>query len=85
MLFQTVCRIRNKDSDYHRNPTSITDLMLPDQYKVFKTEIPFLLHHINKEGKLGLIFITENILDFLNESDIWMANGTYKSAPLMFS
>ncbi|CAI6363526.1 unnamed protein product [Macrosiphum euphorbiae] len=66
MLSQTVRRTRNKYNDYPTNPINITDLILPDQYKVTKTGVPFLLHDINKEGKRSLIFTTENNLDFLN-------------------
>jgi len=85
MLSQTVRRTRNKYNDYPTNPINITDLILPDQYKVTKTGIPFLLHDINKEGKRSLIFTTENNLDFLSESDVWMADGTFKSVPPLFS
>jgi len=76
MLSQTVRRTRNKYNDYPTNPINITDLILPDQYKVTKTGVPFLLHDINKEGKRSLIFTTENNLDFLSESDVWMADRT---------
>jgi hypothetical protein len=85
MLFQTVRRTINKYNDYSTNPTNITDLILPDQYKVTKTGIPFLLHDINKEEKRSLIFTTKNNLDFLSESDVWMADGTFKSVPSLFS
>jgi len=64
MLSQTICRIRNKYNDYPTNPTNITDLILPDQYKVTKAGNPFLLLNINKKEKRSLIFTTENNLDF---------------------
>ncbi|KAF0761282.1 Uncharacterized protein FWK35_00029754 [Aphis craccivora] len=78
----TVRRTRNKYNYYPTNPINITDLILPDQYKVTKTGVPFLLHDIKKEGKRSLIFTTENNL---GKSDVWMADGTFKSVPPLFS
>lgn len=85
MISQTVRRKRNRENNFPTNPMNVADLILPEQYKVTKTGNQFLLHDINDEGKRCLIFSTENNLDLLSESDVWMADGTFKSVPPLFS
>ena len=70
-LKKTIRRARRRAANVPPEPTSLNDLEIPEVYKeVQNTRI--------------LIFGTQNNIEVMNTSSVWLADGTFKSAPNIF-
>lgn len=84
-MTQTVRRTRNKNEMHPVNPRNLIELELADEYKTtFKGE-EFLLFDSGPAMNRLLIFGTSSNLKFLKECDEWYLDGTFKTAPPLFS
>jgi len=66
-------------------PTSTTDFRLLEPYTLTYNGERFLLEDATTNNDRILIFATQKNLDILAESDHWMADGTFKTAPPYFT
>ena len=79
---QAIVRARNK-----KNPTPKLELF-PNDLKYTADQGLFLRFGgwiSEEEQTLGLIFFSENRLMMMNNSTTWFADGTFKTAPSLFS
>ena len=66
-------------------PKSLEQLFLPEEYKLTSKGEPFLLYDSGPETQRILIFGTQRNLEMLQLSKVWLADGTFKTAPLLFT
>ena len=66
-------------------PVSLEQLALPDMYKRTSKDEQFLLYNSGQETQRILIFSTHQNLEMLQLSRVWLADGTFKTAPLLFT
>ena len=70
------------------NPASLEELVIPHNYQMCPVgrdnEELFLLYDSGAVNDRILVFGTERNLDFLQLSDGWYADGTFKVAPPLF-
>ena len=66
-------------------PTTLEQLIIPEEFmRTSKAEL-FLLHDSGPEIQRILIFATQKNLDMMHFSRVWLADGTFKTAPLLFT
>ena len=75
---------RRKDEFPTATPQSLTDLVIPNRYKRTKRNELFLMYDSGPSEDRLLIFSTERDLDYLKNSKELFADGTFKTAPLLF-
>lgn len=84
--------LREKAKKLPSNPRTIEDLeLIPRVFSVTKDTGEFFLlydscsdeDYLDENGRI-LIFATESNLRMLFKSDVWFADGTFKSAPSIF-
>ncbi|KAE9528681.1 hypothetical protein AGLY_012256, partial [Aphis glycines] len=75
-LSRTIQRSRNRNNVPPPNPVTIDSLVIPSEYTLTLSDLPFLLI---------LIFTTNKNLNVLNDSEMWFADGTFKSVPNIFT
>lgn len=83
LLSRTICRVRSKSQACPHNPLTISDLDLPNEYKLLNNK-QFLLYDNKKENRI-LIFSTIDNLKILKNNKNWMADGTFWTVPKLFS
>jgi hypothetical protein len=70
------------------NPTNLSELFIPDSFKVTDAGQPFLLFD-NRNSQptepIILIFSTFQNLDMMTNCDHWYADGTFKTTPPLFA
>ena len=66
-------------------PVSLEQLTLPDMYKRTSKDEQFLLYDSGQETQRILIFGTHQNLETLQLFRVWLADGTFKTAPLLFT
>ena len=66
-------------------PDTFEQLILPKEYKRTSKGEPFLLYDSGAETQRILIFGTKRNLEMLHNSRVWLADGTFKTAPLLFT
>ena len=65
--------------------TTLEQLIIPEEFmRTLKDEL-FLLHDSGLEIQRILIFATQKNLDMLQFSRVWLADGTFRTAPLLFT
>ncbi|KAI6656232.1 hypothetical protein LOD99_1565 [Oopsacas minuta] len=63
-------------------PTALAELFLPAEYQRTAKEEQFLLYNSGEDdAHRFLIFGTQRTLGMLQQSKIWLADGTFKTAP----
>ena len=68
--------LRSQDSSHH---------ILPPEYKKTAKGEQFLLYDSGPEVERILIFGTQQNLEMLQLSQVWLADGTFKTAPTLFT
>ena len=66
-------------------PESLHDLVIPPEFMITAKEENFLLFDSGPELTRILIFGTQKNCDLLTTSHIWLADGTFKTAPQLFA
>lgn len=84
LMKKAVQRIRSKNNEAFANPTSLLDLVIPATYSKIKDE-PFLLYDSGPVQDRLLIFSTKKNLAHMARCDHWYADGTFNTAPQLFS
>ncbi|KAK9707759.1 hypothetical protein QE152_g27644 [Popillia japonica] len=84
-LKKTVQRVRNELRGAPANPRNLIELVLPENYKRTTDGELFLLFDSGPEEQRILLFSTQRNLSFMEQCDHWYADGTFKSAPPLFS
>ena len=83
-LKRTIQRQREKDNAAPAQPTSLEELVIPLEYtKTGKGDI-FLLYDSGPHLHRILIFGTHHNIEMLAASQVWLADGTFKTAPALF-
>ncbi|XP_022160472.1 uncharacterized protein LOC111026661 [Myzus persicae] len=89
-LSRTIQRSRNRNNVPPPNPVTVDSLVIPSEYTLTLSNLPFLLYDSknNENWDINnriLIFTTNENLNILNDSEIWFADGTFKSVPNIFN
>ena len=84
-LKRTIQRQRVRLQAAPVQPTSLEQLTLPEEYKRTSKGEQFLLYDSGPETQRILIFGTQRNLEMLEQSTVWMADGTFKTAPALFT
>ena len=85
LMKRTLQRARQQVDQPPPNPTSLTELEFPEKYTKTIDEHPFLLYDSGPSNDRILLFTTQRNLDLMAQSDHWFADGTFKSAPQLFT
>ncbi|KII67194.1 hypothetical protein RF11_11353 [Thelohanellus kitauei] len=67
------------------SPNSLSSLALPIEYTLSHRGEQFLQYDSGPDENRMLIFSTNNNLELLRSSDCWYCDGTFKTAPSLFS
>ena len=84
-LKRTIQRQRVHQLAAPAQPTSLEQLVLPAAYQQTAKGEQFLLYDSGPETQRILIFGTQRNLEMLQLTEYWMADGTFKTAPPLFS
>jgi len=89
-LSRTIQRSRNRNNVPPPNPVTVDSLVIPSEYTLTLSNLPFLLYDSknNENWDINnriLIFTTNENLNILNDSEIWFADGTFKSVPNIYN
>ena len=66
-------------------PATLEQRILPPEYKQTAKGEQFLLYDSGPEVQRILIFGTQQNLEMLQLSQVWLADGTFKTAPTLFT
>ncbi|XP_015114401.1 uncharacterized protein LOC107039349 [Diachasma alloeum] len=83
-LQRQVQRARRKSVPQLQTPASREDLILDDYFTTTMKGEQFLLHDSTGKDRF-LIFTTRKNLEYLSTSQMWFADGTFRSVPGIFS
>ena len=81
-LTKMIKRAQNRNNP--REPNTLVELIVPDDLKFTNNNKLFLLRQSDIGNEKVLLFSTENNLKKLAESNYWIMDGTFKTAPNMF-
>jgi len=84
LLKRTIQRTRNLTKCRLSNPTSLLDLTILDYLTKTSKKADFLLFDSGSGLDHILIFATHKNLEIFSKCKEWYADGTFKSAPLLF-
>ena len=84
-LKRTIRRQRQLTSSVQPQPASLEDLEIPEEYKRTNKGDLFLLFDSGPELQRILIFGTHQNTGMLEASQFWLADGTFKTAPTLFT
>ena len=82
---RTVRRERQAIDAAPVQPDSLQELVIPPEYQTTAKGDNFLLYDSGPSAQRILIFGTLCNVEMLNASHIWLADGTFKTAPALFS
>lgn len=85
-LVKSVQRYR-ASSGVPKNPRSLAELVLPDEYQKTVKGEPFILYDSASDGEIDnrmIIFGTRENLNFLKQCDHIYMDGTFSSVPVLF-
>ena len=83
-LKRTLQRQREKENAAPAQPTSLEELVIPLEYTKTGKGDNFLLYDSGPNLHPILILGTHRNIEMLAASQIWLADGTFKTAPLLF-
>ena len=66
------------------NPTSLEDLVIPQEYQVTLNSHSLLMHDFGDRPDRIRIFSTNEILGKISHYSDWFVDGTFKVTPLLF-
>src|SRR5436190_16314831 len=81
-LRQSVKRIRCVDSP--AEPQSLEDLIIPEDLQKTLDGLNFLIKDSTLGNNRTLLFTTVNNIKYLENSSIWIMDGTFKTVPTIF-
>ena len=81
-LKKMIRRVRQQSDP--TNPQNLTDLIIPNEFKITHNNVNFLLFDSGSSVNRILIFTTDSNLQVLASSKNWYCDGTFHSAPLVF-
>ena len=84
-LKRTIRRQRQSTTNFRPQPATLEDLQIPDEYQRTNKGDLFLLFDSGPETQRILIFGTHTNTEMLVASQSWLADGTFKTAPPLFS
>jgi hypothetical protein len=85
LIKRTIQRARQQNNLPLTNPTSLTELDLPERYTQTIIGHPFLLYDIGPSNDRILLFSTQRNLDLMARCNHWYADGTFKASPYLFT
>ena len=85
LIKRTIQRARQHNNLPLTNPTSLTELELPEPFTQTINGHPFLLYDSGPSNNRILLFSTQRNLDLMTQCNHWYADGTFKSAPQLFT
>ena len=84
-LREMVRRKRKRQDDHPPNPGNRADVVVPPNLRRTRDGRPFLLFDSGLgDGHRMLIFSTEELLQRLENAEVWMCDGTFKISPSLF-
>ena len=84
-LKRTIWRQRQIINHAYPQPLTLADLVLSLEYQQTTKSDQFKLYDSSQEhSNRFIIFGTHQNIDMLRNSQIWLADGTFKSAPALF-
>ena len=84
-LKRTIRRERQSIDAAPAQPESLEHLIIPPEYQVTQKGDNFLLFDSGPGSQRIIMFGTQENVEMLNASQIWLADGTFKTAPPLFS
>ena len=70
----------------HPQPLTLADLVLPTEYQQINKGNQFILYDSGQDhSNRFIIFGTHENVEMLKNSQIWLADGTFKSTPALFA
>ena len=66
-------------------PTTLEQLIIPEEFMRTSKDELFLLYDSGPEIQRIIIFATQKNLDMLQFSRVWLADGSFRTAPLLFT
>ena len=86
-LKRDIQRTRVRAGNVPANPVRLSDLDLPEEYRLTIVETDFLLHDSGPEDGEDrfLVFATHDAMEKLVLAEKWLADGTFKTVPKLFS
>ena len=85
-LKRTIRRQRQIINHAYPQPLTLADLVLPIEYQQTAKGDQFILYDSGQEhSNCFVIFGTHQNIEMLRSSQIWLADGTFKSAPALFA
>ena len=85
LIKRTIQRARQHNNLPLTNPTSLTELEFPEPFTQTINGHPFLLYDSGPSNNRILLFSTQRNLDLMTQCNHWYADGTFKSAPQLFT
>lgn len=77
-------RARNEVVSYPENPSSLEEIILPEEFSITEKNENFLFYDSGSENNRIIMFATKENLQFLSRSDGWHIDGTFETAPKLF-
>ena len=84
-LKRTIQRQRERELAAPVQPLSLEELIFPPDYQQTAKGEQFLIYDSGPESERILIFATQQNLEMLESSQYWLADGTFKISPELFS
>jgi hypothetical protein len=85
LIKRTIQRTRQREGRAPPCPTNLRDLVIPEEFTQSSSGEPFLLFDSGPSEDRLLIFSTRRNLQLLAQCEHWYADGTFKTAPPLFS
>lgn len=82
---RTVRQARSVEGGSLAVPHRREDIKLPEKFKRTNAGQDFLLFDSGTDNSRILVFTTHENLNFLKHSDVWLVDGTFKVAPVLFN
>lgn len=84
-LKRSIQRLRRTINDLPREPSSFAEIAIPENSIRTLSDSAFLLFDNQDFNERILIFATESSFNLLSQSSEWFCDGTFKTAPLLFT
>lgn len=84
-MARTIRSVKNRSQAPRPNPNSLGELELSEEFMSTLRNEPFLLYDSGPtDEKRAVMFGTSKNLEILGDCDIWSADGTFKTCPVLF-
>lgn len=85
LIKRTIQRTRHHSDNPLPNPINLAELVIPEKLTRTINHMPFLLYDSGPSHDRILLFSTQRNLDLMTQCEHWYADGTFKSAPQLFT